>query len=82
MGKYSVSYYHNATGYGWKEETNRLEDFESFIDEMRADHNANITVWDNTINKFIYWQQGCFYKVDLLSDILRDMRTITREVKR
>ena len=80
--KYTISYKHMATGYGWQQATDTLKDFEGFINENRGNHLVHITVWDETMHRFIYWQDGLAYRADMLSNVLRDMRTNTKEVKR
>ena len=69
-----------ATGYGWRKEYERLEDFEDFVNEMRADAMANIAVWDNELYKYIF-RKGYGFKpeIDMLKSPFRDMRTTTRE---
>lgn len=37
MSKYSVSYCSGATGFGWEQDYDRLDEFEDFIDEMRME---------------------------------------------
>lgn len=81
--KYSVSYTSGATGFGWNKEYDRLEDFEDFINEKRKDYTAMVTVFDNTLNDFIFWKNTLTYniKTDMLHNFSRDMRTITRKRK-
>lgn len=81
--KYAVSYVAGATGYGWEEEFDRLDEFEGFVDEMRHEASAYVIVWDNEIQKFIFWKEclTCKIKIDMLHDSSRDMRTKTRTKK-
>lgn len=81
--KYVVSYCSGATGYGWDKEYDRLEDFEDFINEKRKDYTAKVTVFDNTLKKFIFWKNTLTYniKIDMLHNFSRDMRTINRKRK-
>jgi hypothetical protein len=81
--KYCVTYVSGATGYGWESYHDRLDEFEDFVDEMRSDYTASIRVWDETLRKFIFWKNSLTYdaKIDILSDIMRDMRTTTRTIK-
>lgn len=81
--KYIVSYQSGATGYGWEEKHDRLEQFEAFIDEMRHEYTACVTVWDNKLEDFIFWKDALCRtpKIDKLHSLVRDMRTKTREVK-
>lgn len=82
-GKYIVTYVSGATGYGWEHQYNSLEEFEKFIDEMRKEYTAKIIVWDEELKKFIFWKDCLTYKprIDMLHDIMRDMRTTTRKIK-
>ena len=80
--KYIVDYTNGATGYGWRQEYNRLEDFEEFVNEMRTVATAYVTVWDTELKAFVY-RKGYGFKpdVDMLRNIMRDMRTTTRTRK-
>lgn len=81
--KYVLDYGHGSTGYGWQKEYDTLDEFESFVDAMEHEYNASIQVWDNEIQKFIYWKDILTYRprIDMLHDFLRDMRTKTRRIK-
>lgn len=83
MKKYTLTYVSGATCFGWEKEYDRIEEFESFVDEMRAEYTASVTVWDNEIQKFIYWKNCLTYKakVDMLHSYKRDLRTTSRERK-
>lgn len=80
MKKYTVEYISGATGYGWEEDYDRLDQFEDFIDEMRNEYTAKVTVYDNELPGFIFWKNVLTYDIDI--DILtapgRDMRTKNR----
>lgn len=82
MAKYTVIYTSAATGYGWRKEHERLEDFEDFVNEKRTDAMAYVTVWDNELVKCIF-RKGYGFKpeIDMLKNPQRDMRTTTRERK-
>lgn len=82
--KYILSYASGATGFGWEEEYDRLEEFEAFVNEMRHEYTARVTVWDNTLNAFVFWKDCLESKpeTDMLHDIFRDMRTKTRKTIR
>lgn len=82
MKKYNLSYTSGATGYGWQQEFDTINEFEDFINEKREDISAKITVWDNEKNIFIYWKDCLIFKprIDMLHDVFRDMRTETRNV--
>ena len=81
--KYTVWYTSGATGYGWKEEYDRLDEFESFIDQMRNNYTAKVHVWDKTLQDFIFWKDCLSYKpdIDMLGKFGRDMRAKTRQWK-
>lgn len=81
--KYIVDYCSGSTGYGWSREYDRLEEFEDFINECRANYSAKVRVFDTTLNKVIFLK-GCSRnpEIDMLSDIVRDMRTTDRKMKR
>lgn len=83
MKKYSVDYASGATGYGWSQEFDRLDEFEDFIDEMRKEVTARVTVWDSQLHDFIFWKDCLCYKpsIDMLHSIGRDMRTKDRHWK-
>jgi hypothetical protein len=81
--KYVVDYCSGATGYGWSKEYDRLDEFESFIDEMRREITAHVSVWDNTLKDFIFYKRALCYEpeTDMLKAIDRDMRTKNRKWK-
>ena len=81
--KYIVDYCSGSTGYGWTQEYDRLDEFEEFIDECRHTYSAKVRVFDTTLGKYIFWK-GCSWKpeTDMLGDIVRDMRTSDRKMKR
>ena len=81
--KYSVSYTSGATGFGWRQEYDRLDEFEEFINEKRKDYTADVSVWDETLQDFIFWKKALTYEptVDMLADYSRDMRTVDRKFK-
>lgn len=81
--KYTVWYTSGATGFGWKEEYNRLNEFEAFIDQMRREYTASVQVWDSKLEDFIFWKDCLTFKpdIDLLATMNRDLRTKTRKWK-
>lgn len=83
MKKYSVSYCSGATGYGWKQEYDRLDEFESFIKEMRNEYTCEISVFDHELGDFIYWKRALCYEpeVNVMFNLFRDLRTTTRRMK-
>ncbi len=80
MKKYTVDYCSGATGFGWSQEYDRLDEFEGFINEMRTDFTARVIVYDNYLQDFIFWKNCLTYHpdIDLLHSGQRDMRTKTR----
>ena len=81
--KYIVNYCSGSTGYGWKKEYDRLDQFEDFVNEIRHNYTAYITVWDDELKEHIFWKDCLTYepRIDMLRAICRDMRTKTRKVK-
>lgn len=81
--KYTIYYHCITTGYGWRRDHSTLEEFEDFINEHRNERTTNLEVWDNTLCRRIFYKQGGNSEpvVDMLSNIMRDMRTRTREVR-
>lgn len=81
--KYVLDYAQGSTGYGWQKEYDTIDEFEWFVDEMRHEYTASVQVWDNELQKFIYWKDVLTYKprIDMLHDLFRDMRTTTRRCK-
>ena len=81
--KYTVSYCSGATGYGWEQEYDRLDEFESFVDYIRQEYTAYLDVWDNTLHDFIFLKRVLTYtpEIDLLQRHDRDMRTTSRKRK-
>lgn len=82
MKKYIVNYSHIATGYGWRREYGTVAEFEDFVNEMRGDAMATVSVWDADLQKCIF-RKGYGYKpeIDMLGNPNRDLRTTTRERK-
>ena len=81
--KYTVDYCSAATGYGWRQDYDRLDEFEDFVNESRRDAMAYISVWDNTLHEFVFDKgYGFTPRIDKLKNPRRDMRTATREAKR
>lgn len=81
MKKYTVYYCSGATGFGWTAHHDRLDEFESFVDEMRHEYTASLKVWDNTLKAFIFYKRALSSEpeTDMLRDAGRDMRTATRK---
>ena len=81
--KYTVDYCSGATGYGWSQQYDRLDEFESFINEMRKVSTAHVTVWDSQLKDFIFWKDCLCYepRIDMLrpDKHFRDLRTKDRK---
>lgn len=83
MKKYSVCYACGTTHYGWSMEFDRLDEFENDVNECRRRNEVAFRVWDNELKKFIFYKRcGEDSSVDMLGDVLRDMRTSDRTIKR
>ena len=82
MRKYMVDYCSGSTGYCWTNYYDRLEEFEDFINETRHNYSAKVRVYETTLKQVIY-QKGCSWKpeIDMLSNVVRDMRTTDRNMK-
>lgn len=80
--KYGMDYCSGATGYGWSQEYDRLDEFEDFINEMRNEYTAAVRVYDYKLGDFIFWKDCLTFKpdIDLLHSPVRDMRTRSRKV--
>ena len=81
--KYCLSYCSGATGYGWEEEYDRLDEFEDYIDEKRHDYTASVRVFDYQLGEFIFYKRTLTFEpeVDLFRSGSRDFRTKTRKYK-
>ena len=79
--KYSVTYVSGATGFGWVHDYDRIDEFEDFVDEIRNEYSACLTVWDNELEDFIFWKDCLSNKceIDMLHARDRDLRTTTRK---
>jgi hypothetical protein len=82
--KYVVDYCSGSTGYGWRKEYDRLEDFEDLINQTRREYTASLWVWDESVQGFIFWKDCLDYKprIDKLIDPFRDRRTLSKQCKR
>lgn len=83
MAKYSVEYCSAPTGYGWRQEYDRISEFERFVNQMRREPTADISVWDNELGDFVFWKRAFRYEpdIDMLHSVCRDLRTKTRKMK-
>lgn len=80
---YILDYASGATGYGWRQECKRLSEAEDFINEMRYEKMARVTLWDKELGEYIFWKDILTFKpeIDKLHCIGRDFRTKTRKWK-
>lgn len=81
--KYCVEYCSGATGYGWSEEYDSLDEFEYLVNEMRHDVTAAVWVYDYKLGEYIFIKRTLTYEpeVDLFRSGSRDFRTKTRKCK-
>lgn len=81
--KYEVEFVSGGSGYGSEFETNDLKEVERLVDKYRYDYEAKVVIWDNGIDKFIYYKNFCRFKpdIDMLREFGRDFRTTTRKRK-
>ncbi len=81
--KYNVEYCSGATGYGWRKDFDRLDEFEAFIDAMRHEYTASVIVWDESRKQHIFWKDVLTFtpSIDDLQRSDRDYRTTTRSRK-
>ena len=79
--RYTVEYASGATGYGWTEDTDRLDEVEDFV--RNASYSAYVAIWDNRFHDFIYRKRCLDFtpEIDMLSCVDRDFRTTTRKKK-
>ena len=77
--KYAVTYHCCSTGYGWRMEYDRIDEFESFIKDARHERSYEVWVYDYDFDDFIFIKRGGTLEID--KDMLgsfRDLRTTTR----
>jgi len=81
--KYHVYYCSAPTGFGWELEYDRISEFEDFVNEMRREPTAEVSVWDCELGDFIFWKRAMRYypDIDMLHHVMRDLRTTTRKMK-
>ena len=79
--KYTVDYCSGATGFGWSDKFDRLDEFESLVFELASNYTAHVTVWDSQLGDFIFWKDTLSFepRIDMLRSGLRDMRTKDRK---
>lgn len=81
MKKYVLNYTSGATGFGWEEEHDTINQPQYYIDSKRNDRNAAVTLWDNELHDFVFWKDclTAIPSIDLLHNYQRDLRTITKK---
>lgn len=81
--KYTVNYACCSTGYGWNIDYDRLDEFESFVDNARHERSYEVWVYDHELDDFIFIKRGGTYEIekDMLVGCTRDFRTTTRQRK-
>jgi len=81
MAKYTL-WYSSTTGYGWKEKSNRIDEFEDFIREQSINRYSSIEVYEEGIG-FVYIKRigDVTPEISIFDNILRDLRTTTKKVK-
>ena len=77
--KYSVSYSCCSTGYGWRTDYDRIDEFDNFIKNARHERSYEVWVYDFDFDDFIFIKRGGTYEIekDMLGSF-RDLRTTTR----
>ena len=62
--RYHISYASGATGYGWEEETDSIEEARHIArsDDFGKHYTASLTIWDEEIQDFIFWKSVLEYK--------------------
>ena len=78
--KYSVTYISGVMGFGWVHDYDRIDEFQNFVDEIRNEYSACLTVWDNELECFIFWKYCLSTKCefDILHAFDRNFRATTR----
>lgn len=69
--RYHISYTSGATGYGWNEETDSIEDVRHIVnsDSFGRHYTAFVSVWDEVIKDFIFYKRCLTYKAE--TDLVR-----------
>lgn len=83
MKKYIISYVSGATGYGWEEKVNTIEEVENIVNEFKNIYTAKLSVFDNQLDDFIYYKFSLESKpqVDFIYNYKRDLRVKDRVKK-
>ncbi len=77
--KYEVVYVSGATGFGWTEYANNIKKVEWLLEGIATTHTAQVRVWDNELEDFIFYKRALSSpEVDLIHNSRRDLRTKTR----
>lgn len=79
--KYKVSYTSGATGYGWEESFDTIQEVEFCIAELKENYTAYVYVFDYELGDFIFYKYPLTFKFDIdfiFTNNKRDLRTTTR----
>ena len=63
--KYIINYESGATGSGWSKKVDTIKEVTYIIEELKDNYSAHITVFDNSIQDFIFWKNCLTYKFDI-----------------
>lgn len=78
--KYEIGYCSGATGYGWEDACDTIEEVEEIISEIRETRTAMVTVFDNNLGNFIFYKRALSEpETDMIYSFKRDLRTTTRQ---
>lgn len=78
--KYSIGYCSGATGFGWEDACDTIEEVEQVIFDIRTTHTAMVTVFDNNLGDFIFYKRALSEpETDMIHSYKRDLRTATRQ---
>ena len=77
--KNTVTYVSGATGFGWTEYANTIKEVEWLLQGIATKHTAQVSVWDNELEDFIFYKRALAEpETDLIHNSRRDLRTKTR----
>lgn len=62
---YTVSYTSGATGYGWDQEVNTIQEVKYLIESSRKNYTAMVTVYSKKHNDFIFYKECLTYKPEV-----------------
>lgn len=82
--KYSVSYTSGATGYGWEEDCDTIDQAIALVGDKKDNYTAQVSVYDRQLHDFIFYKFCLTYNFDtdmIFKNRKRDLRTTTRLLK-